>query len=153
MGLYDLPATIEMIQEKTNGQKVAYIGHSQGATSMFSALAENEAYFEDKVSLFVALGPVTKMSHTKGVVFNFAALFYDQIVDAVETFGIHEVLQNSWNVFRMSSMICRHVEIYCDIASSIFVNSDPKLDDITSYAVYMNHGPNGTSAKSLLHYA
>ena len=28
MGKYDLPAMIEMIQGKTDGQKVAYIGHS-----------------------------------------------------------------------------------------------------------------------------
>ena len=32
MGIYDNPAVLDFIQEKTNGQKVAYIGHSQGTT-------------------------------------------------------------------------------------------------------------------------
>ena len=64
MGNYDLPAVIDMIQEKTQGQKVAYVGHSQGTTQMFSGLSENEAYFKDKIPLFVALGPVSKISNT-----------------------------------------------------------------------------------------
>lgn len=59
MGNHDLPAVIDMIQEQTEGQKVAYIGHSQGTTQMFSGLSENEDYFKDKVPLFVALGPVS----------------------------------------------------------------------------------------------
>ena len=32
MGAYDLPAVIDEIQTQTGGQKVAYIGHSQGTT-------------------------------------------------------------------------------------------------------------------------
>ena len=32
MGQYDLPAVIDYIQTSTGGQKVAYIGHSQGTT-------------------------------------------------------------------------------------------------------------------------
>ena len=32
MGNHDLPAVIDMIQAKTEGQKVAYVGHSQGTT-------------------------------------------------------------------------------------------------------------------------
>lgn len=69
MGTYDLPAVIDMIQTQTDGQKVAYIGHSQGTTQMFSGLSENSAYFEDKVPLFVALGPVSQISHTKAAIF------------------------------------------------------------------------------------
>mmetsp|Transcript_20866 Transcript_20866/g.25607 ORF Transcript_20866/g.25607 Transcript_20866/m.25607 type:complete len:98 (+) Transcript_20866:330-623(+) len=32
MGKYDLPAMIDLIQNETGGQKVAYVGHSQGTT-------------------------------------------------------------------------------------------------------------------------
>jgi len=32
MGEYDIPAVIDYIQYGTGGQKVAYIGHSQGTT-------------------------------------------------------------------------------------------------------------------------
>jgi len=30
---------------------------------MFYALSHNEKYFEDKISLFVALGPVMRLTH------------------------------------------------------------------------------------------
>jgi len=36
---------------------------------MFYGLAENEAYFKDKVSIFVALAPVTQISHTEAAIF------------------------------------------------------------------------------------
>jgi len=63
MGKYDQPAFLDYITERTGHEKVAYIGHSQGTTQMFYALAENPEYFKSKISLFVALGPVTKLSH------------------------------------------------------------------------------------------
>ena len=43
---------------------------------MFTALATNQAYFADKVPLFVALGPVTKISHTESAIFQFTSNFY-----------------------------------------------------------------------------
>ena len=36
---------------------------------MFTALSTNQEYFKDKVPLFVALGPVTKISHTTTEIF------------------------------------------------------------------------------------
>ena len=39
MGDYDLPSSIDYVLAQTKQKKVAYIGHSQGTTSMFAALA------------------------------------------------------------------------------------------------------------------
>ena len=61
MGTGDLPTWIDYILEETHQEKIAYIGHSQGTSQMFYGLSEQEAYFKDKLSLFVALGPVTKI--------------------------------------------------------------------------------------------
>ena len=79
MGDYDLPANLEYII-KTNGHsKVAYIGHSQGTTQLFYALAENESYYADKLSLFVALGPVTKLGNIKSPLLSIVSEFADII--------------------------------------------------------------------------
>ena len=64
MGLYDIPASLDYITTLTGHAKVAYIGHSQGTTQMFYGLAENEAYYKDKLSIFVALAPVTMLPNT-----------------------------------------------------------------------------------------
>lgn len=42
MGKYDVPANIDYIINETGFSKVAYVGHSQGTTQMFAALADNE---------------------------------------------------------------------------------------------------------------
>ena len=97
MGTYDLPAVIDTIQDKTGGQKVAYIGHSQGTTQMFSALSEDTAgYFSSRVPLFVALGPVTQIAHTEAGIFKFVDVFYDELAHACSLFGIHELLGANW---------------------------------------------------------
>ena len=68
---YDIPATMDYIFALTNQRKVAYLGHSQGATQMLYGLATNEAYFADKISIFLALGPVTKMNKCRSKLVSF----------------------------------------------------------------------------------
>ena len=153
MGQYDIPAVIDTIQAKTGGQKVAYIGHSQGTTQMFSALSENSAYFADKVPLYVALGPVSKITNTSDAIFHLAGLFYDDIARTLGVLGIHELLGATWFTSGVSDLFCSHIAIVCELIGTLFISHNPSLDDNTRFAVYMGHEPNGTSVKSILHYA
>ena len=63
MGQYDQPAIIDYILNITNNSKLAYIGHSQGTTQMFYALSKYGDTMREKLSLFVALAPVTKITN------------------------------------------------------------------------------------------
>mmetsp|Transcript_24545 Transcript_24545/g.24144 ORF Transcript_24545/g.24144 Transcript_24545/m.24144 type:complete len:133 (+) Transcript_24545:254-652(+) len=63
MGTYDIPAVIDYVKKKTRMDKVAYIGHSQGTSQMFYALAENEDYFTENLAAFIALGPVLNLTN------------------------------------------------------------------------------------------
>jgi len=65
MGLKDLPTFIDYILDKTGQEKLTYIGHSQGTTQMFIGASLNPDYFNQKVNLFVALGPVTTLHNLK----------------------------------------------------------------------------------------
>ncbi|KAL8280822.1 hypothetical protein RQP46_006826 [Phenoliferia psychrophenolica] len=57
LGLYDLPAVIDYVHMRT-GVKPAYIGHSQGAGTMFLALSKGmRPDLGNKISCFIALGP------------------------------------------------------------------------------------------------
>ena len=152
MGQYDLPAVIDMIQTETDGQQVAYIGHSQGTTQMFSALSEDSSVFEGKVPLFVALGPVTKISHTEAAIFQWLSHFYDLFADTCEVLGIHEFLGQNWFTSGVSSLFCTNIPEFCLLLSELFITKNPDLDDPDRFAVYMGHEPNGSSVKSILHY-
>lgn len=121
---------------------------------MFSALSEDTAgYFSDKVPLFVALGPVTQISHTQAGIFKFAALFYTELADTCAVLGIHELLGANWFTSGVSSLFCTNIPAFCELIAELFVNKHPELDDNDRFAVYMGHEPNGTSVKSILHYA
>jgi pimeloyl-ACP methyl ester carboxylesterase len=63
MGKYDAPTQVDFVRSKTGNQKVAWIGHSQGTTQMFYAIANNEAFWKERLSIFVALAPVTKLDN------------------------------------------------------------------------------------------
>ena len=58
MGDFDITTSISYILDLTKKAKVAYIGHSQGTSQLFYALTNNEDFFAQRVSIFVALGPV-----------------------------------------------------------------------------------------------
>ena len=57
MAEYDLPAAFEYINTKT-GNKIHYIGHSQGTMIMFAALSNINNTIQSKLATFSALGPV-----------------------------------------------------------------------------------------------
>ena len=60
MGQHDIPAKIDYILRQTEQTKLTYIGHSQGTTQMFCALAEDDnERISSKIELFIALAPIT----------------------------------------------------------------------------------------------
>ena len=61
MGKFDLPANLNYIIKKTGFQRVKYIGHSQGATQVFSALAKNHGGVRSLLDNFFALAPVVQL--------------------------------------------------------------------------------------------
>ncbi len=65
MGEYDVPANVDYITRVTGVQKISYVGHSQGTSQMYYALATNEDYLSTKVNLFVALGPVMRLTNCR----------------------------------------------------------------------------------------
>lgn len=62
--LYDLKAMFESIKERTGQKKLGYVGHSMGTTSMFYSLVRDQPYIQETISVFIALGPATKIAHT-----------------------------------------------------------------------------------------
>lgn len=58
MANYDLPAGFAYIANYTGFEKIDYIGHSQGSTSMFIALATRNPGVLKHVNKIAAFGPV-----------------------------------------------------------------------------------------------
>ena len=80
-------------------------------------------------------------------------MFYDELADTADLLGIHELLGANWFTSGISSLFCSNIPEFCLLISELFVTHNPDLDDSDRFAVYMGHQPNGTSVKSILHYA
>ena len=120
---------------------------------MFYGLAEEEATYADKMALFVALGPVTKISHNQDPLLNFIVLFYSTISRAADLFGIHEMFGHNWFTLAAMKLFCGNIPEFCELIEKFFASKETSLDDDDRFAVYMGHEPNGASVKALLHYA
>ena len=154
MGLIDLPTVLDMITDQTGFEKVAYVGHSQGTTQMFSALTRINDYMASKISLFVALGPVTKIPNQSITPVTYATEHYDLVDDAAWTFGVHSIgSDSSWLSQESTKLFCKAVPGFCWNWSDGWTNLDPTTDDKDRVKVAGGHGGNQSPIKSVLHYA
>jgi lysosomal acid lipase/cholesteryl ester hydrolase len=152
MGDYDLPAAIEYVISSTGYPKIAYVGHSQGTTQLFYGLAHNEDYFADKISVFLAFGPVLQLTHCKSDLLYFFAQHDTLIIDTCELFGIYEFFPANWIDTTFMKLMCGVIPELCEFGIYLICDEDVDLDDSTRLNDYMGHFPSGTSLKSLDHY-
>ena len=99
---------------------MAYVGHSQGTTQMFTALSTNQDYFKDKVPLFVALGPAAKISHTQADFFQWTADFYEELAETCTLLGIHSILGANWFTSTVSQLFCSNIPRFCELIEELF---------------------------------
>ena len=65
---------------------------------MFYALSYDKAgYFSDKVSVFVALAPCTKLTHSTYSFMDKSAMAYDHVIQDVENSGVKSVYGPHWD--------------------------------------------------------
>ena len=84
MGLYDVPAEIDFILNKTGQEKVPVIGHSEGATQMLIGLSMRPDYYSSRVSLFIGMTPAGKLQYTTDPSILLFSHRKDQILSRIE---------------------------------------------------------------------
>jgi lysosomal acid lipase/cholesteryl ester hydrolase/gastric triacylglycerol lipase len=156
MGTSDLKTAFDYITELTKYPKLAYVGHSQGTTQMFYGLTQMEDYFAEKVSVFVAMGPVAKIPHSMKMMTLGADHAYDLLERASAKFGIYAMGSDKEQSFwkkEAQYKFCEMTGELCIKVMDFFQSSDPEYDDPERYYVQTAHPGGSTPMKSLLHYA
>lgn len=74
IGIYDIPATVDHILQRTNKNVLYYVGHSQG-TTVFYVLTSIKPEYNSKFKAFVHLAPVAFMNHLTSPIFRVSAPF------------------------------------------------------------------------------
>uniref|UniRef100_A0A672V955 AB hydrolase-1 domain-containing protein n=1 Tax=Strigops habroptila TaxID=2489341 RepID=A0A672V955_STRHB len=73
MAMYDLPAMINFILQKTGQKQIYYIGYSQGCTIAFIAFSSMPELAQ-KIKLFFALAPVVTVKHARSPIMKLSFL-------------------------------------------------------------------------------
>lgn len=120
---------------------------------MFSALSLNEDFFASRVSVFVALGPVLKLTHCKSSLIQFVANHRTLLTDTCDLLGIYEFFPANWLTTGAMRLLCGTIPALCDFGVFLVADEDTTLDDPVRLPVYLGHFPSGASLNSLLHYA
>lgn len=106
IGVYDLPAAIDHILEKTKNKKLHYIGHSQGTTAFFVMASELPEY-NKKIILASALAPVTYLQNVKSQLHRTFSYLYWPLKWVLDWFGIYEIDVNNRLLVQISQAACQ----------------------------------------------
>jgi len=81
LGIYDIPAMIEQIMNKTSRTLHMYVGHSMGTTA-FYVMASEVPKFSRMVRVMISLAPVAFMEHIQSPIRFLAPFAKDYEVSA-----------------------------------------------------------------------
>ena len=151
MAKYDTKAIIEWILKNNSHKKLGYIGHSQGWAVMFWALAEDYEWFKDKLFLFVAWAPATRMANVKAEYLKrlWNSKLIEKLADKLDIKAVPEPNKYSLSILWSFAKIWPS---YMEWWMKRLHDENPKVNDLTSVQIFWYYHPNGTSFKSLRHW-
>ena len=119
---------------------------------MFYALSTDERkQLKDKVNLFIALSPVTRVGNLKSPLIKGLLPFYNfldwwnNLVGWYELFG-----EPHWN--HWFKTLCRSSPLLCYYSEGITYTSNVTLDSQERVEVLIGHQPGGVGLKDLFHF-
>lgn len=147
----DDKANIEYIRQETGQDKIIFVGHSEGFTTMITALSTEEAeWYKQRVSLVVGLAPVSRLDNIgTGLLRVLGANGLS--IGLVKLFGINEWFAPTfWNNLKFV-YACDYFPIICESSLKYISDGDPSVNDRALLRIYMGHFPGGLSVKTLDH--
>eukprot|EP00076_Gallus_gallus_P015204 XP_015134186.1 lipase member M-like [Gallus gallus] len=149
MAMYDLPATINYILQKTGQEQLYYVAYSQGTTTGFIAFSSIPE-LDRKIKMFFALAPITTSSNMKSPlvrVFDLPEGLIKLILGRTVVFDKDEILK------QVTSRLCSYtlLKSLCSLVLYLpggFTNSL----NVSRIDVYLSHYPDSTSLKNMLHW-
>jgi len=153
MADHDLPAGFEYIAEKT-GQLVNYMGHSEGSTIMFAALASRNPQVLKHLGKFIALAPAVFVQHSKSPLVVLAGSLRGGVVLKElefllkkKRFGFpSDLARTNW------VSICTYARPVCIAKVRLLSDTHPSVDNTKRLPITTGHYPAGSSVQNILYW-
>jgi hypothetical protein len=121
---------------------------------MFIGASMLPDYFKDRINLFVALAPPTRIGHVKSTLLRLMAWDVDRIMHIlIDDFGMYNFIAPNWIAEEITAEFCAHYREICGAFLQLFADLDVSVDNTDRIRTYMTHFPSGASYKCSVHYA
>ena len=152
MAVYDLPANVDYIKEKTGFEKIDYICHSQGGLIYFIMYTMNQKFIEENFEHFISLGTVITTFTSESNLIKLGS--YSKLPEIVDTLHINNILCFNKFFYDAISNFCKFFNKPCYnivkfIVSNNFETKRINMSKLFSEFLYV---PAGTSSKNLRHW-
>ncbi|CAH0547936.1 unnamed protein product [Brassicogethes aeneus] len=152
MGVYDVPAIIDFILNKTGYKTVAYVGHSQGGT-IFCVMATEKPEYKKKVSVFIGLAPGVVYDHVNMPLMQSFIDTSKDLYDDMVKLNHRESFFMDYNDLRfLTYALSKHNQRLILEMSNIFMGES----EVTDWKAIFNFSgtmPAGCSLKQMEHFS
>ncbi|KAL4857745.1 Lysosomal acid lipase/cholesteryl ester hydrolase [Chlorella vulgaris] len=150
MAAYDVPAMVDYVLQQTGCARLAFVGHSQGTTQAFGALAANPG-LRDRLSLAVMLAPAVHMRFIQSPALRvLAAMDADTLFTLL---GVSEFLPSRRATADIFGQLCRQTPAVCTSIITAIAGFNADNMNMTRLPMMVQYAPSGTSVKNLAHWA
>ncbi|XP_054818020.1 triacylglycerol lipase 2-like [Prosopis cineraria] len=144
---YDLKACVEYVYNQT-GQKLHYTGHSLGTLIALAAFSEGEMV--NMIRSAALLSPIAHLNQIPSPAIKFAANIF--LADDLYWLGLREFNLKEQDASKLLEGICKIPGINCANLLTVFTGPNCCINS-TRIDVYLDHEPQPTSTKNLIHLA
>lgn len=109
IAIYDLPASIDYILEKTNRTRLHYVGFSQG-TTLFFILTTQRPDYNEKITSMIAMAPVVYMTHSEHTFLNILSKYYTLIKKVLNFYKIYSVDYGNKALRWLAEFACKKID-------------------------------------------
>uniref|UniRef100_A0A1W7RG26 Lipase n=1 Tax=Agkistrodon contortrix contortrix TaxID=8713 RepID=A0A1W7RG26_AGKCO len=151
MAMYDIPASVNFVLNKTGQEQLFYVGHSQGTTIGFIAFSVFPELAK-KIKMFFGLAPVMTVKFSSGGLVKLGELPEFLLK---EIFGTKQFFPQNAVIKWLAIHVCGQVLIdeLCGNFFFLLCGFNEKNLNMSRVEVYSTHCPAGTSVHNMLHWS
>lgn len=108
LGVYDLPASIDYILEKTNASQLNYVGYSQG-TALFFIMTSVRPEYNEKIASMIAMAPAVFVKHSQHTFLNILSKYNALIKKVLDYYMIYSIDYGNRALRWLAEFACKQI--------------------------------------------
>jgi hypothetical protein len=120
---------------------------------MFIGLSMINDYYKERLNVFVALAPPTRISNTNSVPLQIVAAHIEPMELLVIKMGMYNMFGPDYAINNEVADFCDKNLEFCISMLKVLTDGDPSVDNFDRVKTYLTHIPSGSGYKNQFHFA